>query len=146
MERIKSESEFGMIDWWKKVFLENYANFEGRARRSEYWYYTLCSFLIVIGLYVLTFVLALLAGPVGILTTVLIVLFAIATIIPNIAVAVRRLHDTNKSGWWLLISFIPLGGLVLLVFYFTEGTTGDNDYGPDPKQVSDKDINQIGTP
>ena len=146
MERVKNESEYGMIDWWKKVFIENYANFEGRARRSEYWYYVLFNFLISIGLVFAIILLSLLTGPLGFgLTYILVILWSIANIIPSLAAQVRRLHDTNKSGWWILISFIPLGGLVLLVFYFTEGTHGDNEYGPDPKQIVDKDINQIGS-
>ena len=55
--------------------------------------------------------------------------------IPNLAVTIRRLHDQDKSGWWLLISFIPFGGLVLLVFMFIDGTPGENEYGPSPKDT-----------
>jgi uncharacterized membrane protein YhaH (DUF805 family) len=69
-------------------------------------------------------------GIYGPLTTILI----LGTIIPSIAVGIRRLHDTDKSGWWLLIALIPLiGGLVLLFFFVSDGTSGPNQYGPDPK-------------
>ncbi|MFD2566404.1 DUF805 domain-containing protein [Pseudotenacibaculum haliotis] len=147
MERIKSEAEFGMIDWWKKVFIENYANFEGRARRSEYWYYVLANFLISIGLWIVAILAALILGVAGgILMYILIIGWGVANIIPSLAAQVRRLHDTNKTGWMILLGFIPvIGGIILLVFYFTEGDSGDNQYGPDPKAPNHSTINEIGS-
>ncbi|MFY0603725.1 MAG: DUF805 domain-containing protein [Flavobacteriaceae bacterium] len=134
-----------MIDWWKKAFIENYANFDGRARRSEYWYYVLTNLIIVISGYILLAILALAGGPILFtIGAVIFVLWAIANLIPNLAVIVRRLHDTNKSGWWILISFVPLGGLVLLVFYCLEGDRGKNEYGEDPKMNVSNTINEIG--
>lgn len=132
---VKQEADYNMFDWWKKVFLKNYANFEGRARRSEYWYYALTNFLIVFSVYLL--------GMVGlfndgyVLSTLafgLYICLALATIVPTLAVAVRRLHDLNKSGWNYFFVLIPLvGPIILLVWFFTEGDRFPNQYGPDPK-------------
>ncbi|HEV7658296.1 MAG TPA: DUF805 domain-containing protein [Allosphingosinicella sp.] len=72
---------------------------------------------------------------------ILLMLYALATFIPNLAVAVRRLHDQDKSGWWILIALVPLiGGIWLLVLYFIEGTRGPNRFGPDPKAVGDAQV------
>ncbi len=141
MERIKNESEYTMLDWWKKVFIQNYANFEGRARRSEYWYYVLFNFIITLSAWILSFILFFLGG---FLLWFIIGAFGLATLIPSLAAQVRRLHDTGKSGWWILISFIPFGAIVLLIFYCTEGDHGSNEYGPDPKLESQSHINEIG--
>jgi uncharacterized membrane protein YhaH (DUF805 family) len=112
------------MEWYVKV-LRNYAEFEGRARRMEYWMFILVNLVILFMLGVLEF----LFGLSGTLAS----LYSLAILIPGIAVSVRRLHDTDRSGWWILIGFIPLLGiLVLLVFYCTGGDPGDNDFGPDP--------------
>lgn len=76
----------------------------------------------------------------GGLVMILYVLFSLGIIIPMLAVSFRRLHDTDKSAWWLLIGFIPFGGLVLLVFFCLEGTQGDNNFGPDPKNPAGNTI------
>ncbi|MBC7679022.1 MAG: DUF805 domain-containing protein [Pseudorhodobacter sp.] len=105
-----------------------YADFSGRARRSEYWFWTLAVFL---G-YVVAAILTQIAG----IFEVLLVLFYLAVLVPTIAVGVRRLHDTGKSGWFILLGLIPLvGGIVLLVFTVSDSTPGDNEYGPNPKGV-----------
>ncbi|MBQ4818929.1 DUF805 domain-containing protein [Aquimarina sp. MMG016] len=123
------------MNWYLKVLKENYANFEGRARRKEYWMFTLFNVLIILGLYVLAMVFLFmeinaLASVFGILY----VIYALGVLVPGLAVAVRRLHDTGKSGWMILVGLIPLiGGIWLLVLYVTEGDKGDNEYGPDPK-------------
>lgn len=141
MEIIKNESEYNMVDWWKKVFLKNYANFEGRARRSEYWYFVLFNFILSISAWIISFVLIFFGG---FLLWFFIWLFSIATIIPSLAVQVRRLHDTGKSGWMILLALIPLvGPIMLLIFYCTEGDRGPNEYGPDPKMQSASQINEI---
>ena len=120
--------------------LRKYADFQGRARRSEFWLFWL--FCFVVG-FVLQMVggmmggaadpsnpMAMYSSPAGIV----LLLFWLAVLIPSIAVAVRRLHDTNRSGWWLLIALIPfIGALVLLVFYVLPGTVGSNKFGEDPK-------------
>lgn len=113
-----------MLNYYTGV-LKNYAGFQGRARRAEYWYYTLTSAIISVVLNIIG-----LAIGFSYLATI----YSLAVLIPTLAVAVRRLHDTNRSGWWILIGIIPLvGWIVLIVFMATEGTRGDNKYGPDPK-------------
>lgn len=110
---------------WFLAVLKKYAVFSGRARRKEYWMYTLIYILIAI---VLGFLDAMLGGA-GILG----ILLAIGLLVPSLAVTVRRLHDTDRSGWWVLVAFVPLvGWLVLLVFMVLAGTSGANPYGPDP--------------
>ncbi|MDY4173732.1 MAG: DUF805 domain-containing protein [Bacteroidales bacterium] len=113
-----------------KVLKENFANFSGRARREEYWYYSLAVFVISAILSVLSK-----AGIVGVIFSILSFLFSLCILIPGIAVSVRRLHDTGRSGWWLLLCLIPLiGQIVLLVFMVTEGQKGENKWGDDPKK------------
>ena len=107
-----------------RAVLNNYAGFTGRARRSECWWFAL--------FYLIAFVVAAIIDAV-IGAPVVEFLVFLALIVPAIAVGARRLHDTGKSGWWLLISFIPFGGLVLLVFTVQDSQPGDNQYGPSPK-------------
>ena len=124
---------------WMLMPLRRYAEFSGRSRRKEYWMFTLLMFLVVIGLSIVERIVGLsgTVGPYGFLT----LLFWLAVLVPSIAVGVRRLHDTNRSGWWLLIALVPLiGGIVLLVFYVSEGTRGPNDYGPDPKGADHQEV------
>jgi len=124
------------MEWYLKVMRDNYANFSGRARRSEYWYFTLFNVLAII-------LLALLGLVTGIFFIFYLV-YIIAMIIPSLAVSVRRLHDTGKSGWFILLGLVPLGGLVLLVFYCIEGDRGPNEYGPDPKNDNYNEFDDIG--
>lgn len=113
-----------------KVLKENFANFSGRARREEYWYYSLAVFVVSAILSVLSK-----AGTVGVIFSIVSFLFSLCILIPGIAVSVRRLHDTGRSGWWLLLCLIPLiGQIVLLVFMVTEGQKGENKWGDDPKK------------
>ncbi|MBT8260230.1 MAG: DUF805 domain-containing protein [Flavobacteriaceae bacterium] len=130
------------MEWYLKVVRDNYANFEGRARRKEYWMFTLFNVLILIPLYILAIFLMLqMDSSIGI---VLYFIYALAILIPGLAVVVRRLHDINKSGWMILVSFIPfIGGIWLLVLMVTEGDAGSNQYGPDPKG-SAEEIEEIG--
>ncbi|MGQ4660495.1 DUF805 domain-containing protein [Lysobacter sp. F6437] len=118
------------MDWYLKV-LKNYVGFEGRARRKEYWMFALFNLIVSI-------VLAVIDGIGGFMTEsgigMLGLLYTLAVLLPSIAVGVRRLHDIDKSGWWLLLIFIPLiGAIVLLVFAVMEGTRGSNRFGEDPK-------------
>jgi uncharacterized membrane protein YhaH (DUF805 family) len=119
--------------------LRKYADFQGRARRSEYWLFTL--FMIIVSL-VLYVPLIAFSGdmqttgqinPIAGLFLLVLCVFALGTIIPGLAVTVRRLHDTDRSGWWILIGLIPFGGIVLLIFEVLDGTPGPNKFGPDPK-------------
>jgi uncharacterized membrane protein YhaH (DUF805 family) len=127
-----------MLDYWKKAFAKNYANFNGRARRSEYWYYTLMNIIIVVGIQILTGIFAAMQSSVmAMVFGGLYIIFALASIVPSLAVTVRRLHDVGKSGSFFFITFIPLiGSIWLLVLMCTEGNSGENAYGPDPKNQS----------
>lgn len=110
--------------------LKKYADFKGRARRSEYWYFVLFVFIIAIVVGILSVLIKL---------PILYTIFILSIIVPGIAVAVRRMHDVGKSGWY---SLIPIYSLILA---FTEGTPGTNEYGPDPKQPEGHDeIQSIG--
>jgi uncharacterized membrane protein YhaH (DUF805 family) len=134
-----------MIDWYKKVVFENYANFSGRARRSEYWYFTLMNILILLSLIILGAVfMAMDVKAIGYIFMGLYIFYALAMFIPNLGVIVRRFHDTGKSGWYYFMGLIPfVGAILVLVALCTEGDNGENDYGYDPKQPMDE-INEIG--
>ncbi len=113
--------------------IKKYAQFHGRARRAEYWNFVLYSTLI-------TLVLGIIESSAGMTTDfsggVISMLFNLFVLIPSLAVAVRRLHDTNTSGWFLLIALIPIIGFIVLIFKCAaEGDKGPNQYGTDPKQV-----------
>lgn len=109
---------------------EKFGVFSGRSRRAEYWYF--CLFNLIIGI-----ILGIIGGQFGNGVNLLSSLFSFATIIPGLAVSVRRLHDVGKSGWMLLITLIPLIGMIwLLVLLATDSNPGDNKYGPNPKGVA----------
>lgn len=109
-----------------KAVYTNYVGFQGRARRSEYWWFFLFYLIVYMVLYTVdltVFGYPMLSG-----------LFALASFLPSLAVGVRRLHDTGRSGWWLLIGLIPLVGfIVLIIFYVGDSQPGDNKYGSNPK-------------
>ena len=106
--------------------LKKYAVFSGRARRKEYWMFFL--FNIIIG-----FAIGLVEGFLGTMG-ILAIMYTLGVLIPGLAVAVRRLHDTDRSGWWLLIAFVPIiGGIILLVFMVSDSQPGENRFGPNPK-------------
>ena len=116
------------MNWYLDV-LKKYAVFEGRARRKEYWMFVLFNFLIAIAIGVVEGI----VGTVGILGA----LYALAIIVPGLAVSVRRLHDTGRSGWFLLIGLIPLVGLIILIVFFVQDSQpGDNKFGPNPKTAA----------
>lgn len=115
------------MDWYMGV-LKKYVDFSGRARRTEFWMFTLFNIIVSIVLSVIDMMLGfgLLGG-----------IYALAVFLPSLAVGVRRLHDTNRSGWWLLIGLIPLiGFIVLIVFFVQDSQPGDNEYGPNPKAAA----------
>lgn len=115
------------MNWYLEV-LKKYAVFNGRARRKEYWMFFLLSFIIAL---LLGFLEGLVGSP-GILA----ILYNLAVLIPGIAVSVRRLHDTNRNGWWLIIGVVPLiGTIVLLVFMLQDSKPGQNQYGANPKEA-----------
>ena len=118
------------FDYFKQA-LNRYAEFEGRSRRSEYWYFALFNALITYGALGLEMVL------VG--TTIFYMIVSLAFFIPSFAVAVRRLHDIGKSGWNILWGLLPIiGWILLLIWLCTDSQVGRNKWGPNPKQISDE--------
>ena len=126
------------MEWYLKVMRENYANFKGRARRKEYWMFSLFFFLFaILGGFVMLLLYDIGGEAPGTIATILFVIWYLAHLVPSLAVTVRRLHDTGKSGWLYLICLIPyIGGLILFIFTVIEGDNGDNEYGPDPKAIA----------
>ncbi|MED4531174.1 DUF805 domain-containing protein [Metabacillus fastidiosus] len=115
------------MHWYLRV-LKNYATFEGRARRKEYWMFYLINAIISIILITAE------RATDMIFFSLLDVLYALAILLPSLAVAVRRLHDTGRSGWWFLINLIPIiGALVFLIFTCLDSEPNSNKYGPNPK-------------
>lgn len=119
------------MKWYLQV-LKKYAVFTGRASRAEFWWFVLFNIIVAIILRIIDRV----AGTttdagVGIVGSI----YSLAVLIPSIAVAVRRLHDTNKSGWFYLLVLTCVGVIVLIVFWAQEGTPGDNTYGPKPAEL-----------
>jgi len=113
------------MNWYIDV-LKKYAVFTGRARRTEYWMFVLFNILVILVVGFLDNRL----GTGGILG----VLYSLGVLLPSLGVAIRRLHDTDRSGWWLLICLVPLVGcIILFIFMVLEGTPGDNRFGPNPK-------------
>lgn len=119
------------MNWYLEV-LKKYAVFSGRARRKEYWYFFLFSFIV-------SMVLAVIDGMTGSVSALtgmgtLSGIYAVAVLIPGLAVSVRRLHDTGRTGWWMLIAVLPLIGIIVLfVFMVLDSHPGHNEYGPHPK-------------
>ena len=101
----------------------NYVNFSGRASRSEYWFWTLFAILV-------TVVAQIIDGVIGM--QLLSVIASLGLLLPGLAVSVRRLHDLDRTGWWLLLLLTGIGAIVLLIFYCMKGTDGPNSFGPDP--------------
>ena len=122
------------MNWYFEV-LKKYAVFSGRARRKEYWFFVLFNIIVSI-------ILAVIDGVTGTLDSesgmgLLGLIYTLAILIPALAVSVRRLHDTGRSGWWLLILLIPLiGTIVILIFMVQDSKPEENQYGPSPKTAS----------
>ncbi|WP_448757939.1 DUF805 domain-containing protein [Aggregatibacter sp.] len=131
------------MNWYLHV-LKNYATFSGRARRKEYWIFFLISALIsivltlldiLLGTYSVEYEAGLFSG-----------LYSLLILIPSIAVVVRRLHDTDRSGWWILISLIPLiGVIVLFVFMCLDSQPGTNRFGANPKEAASQTLPPVET-
>ena len=122
------------MNWYLKV-LKNFANFNGRARRKEYWMFTLFNLIFAVVAIILDSILGI--GFEGIGYGPLYLIYSLVVFIPGLAVLVRRLHDVGKSGGMFFIVLIPLiGAIWLLVLILTESNPGENKYGPNPKEVS----------
>jgi uncharacterized membrane protein YhaH (DUF805 family) len=110
------------VHWYTDV-LKQYAVFDGRATRPQYWWFWLIN----------TLILEILARGSAIFGLIVLI-YGLAVLLPSLGVAIRRLHDTNRSGWWLVIGIIPvIGWIIVIVFLATAGTNGPNSYGPDPQ-------------
>ena len=122
----QNQKEDTTMEWYLKVVKDNYANAKGRARRKEYWMFVLFNFIFAVAAFIIDNILG--SFP------LIYMLYCLAIIVPGIAVSIRRLHDIGKSGWWFLICLIPIaGGIWFLVLVCTDGTPGENSYGPSPK-------------
>ncbi|HEV2748516.1 MAG TPA: DUF805 domain-containing protein [Allosphingosinicella sp.] len=134
---------------WMLMPLKRYADFSGRSRRKEYWMFAL--FLAIVYAVLIAAMMAFgvledggADGGLGLFSgtaLVLLVVFALAIFIPSLAVTVRRFHDQDRSGWFVLLNFVPyIGGLIVLVFMCLEGTKGPNRFGPDPKDPDHSEV------
>ncbi len=141
----------GIFNWYKKVVFENYANFTGRATRSEYWYFTLVHILIIIVLAIPAMI-DIITNPdfdiePGVLFFIslgLVILYMLGTFIPRLAVTVRRLHDSGKSGWYYLLAFTPyVGNIIIIIFMCLDSDIFTNKWGSNPHAPVDE-INEIG--
>lgn len=123
------------MQWYLKV-IQNYTNFSGRARRREYWMFALFNIII-------SFVLGLISGLIqgtqevesfGIVDGIAL-LYGLFILLPSLAVSIRRLHDTGRSGWWVLIALVPVASLLLLYYFVQDSQAGENEYGANPKEA-----------
>ena len=120
------------IDAFKLVVIQNYANFEGRLGRGAFWRFVLVNLVVSV-------VLAVLAQQFGVVVWLAYVAWGLGLIVPSIAATVRRLHDTNKTGWLVLVGLIPVvGTIVLIVLCAAQGDAQANDYGPVPTDAYDE--------
>jgi uncharacterized membrane protein YhaH (DUF805 family) len=120
-----------------RVCFGKYADFTGRATRPEFWWFALFTLLVGVGASILLAIGFRAGAGAAVFVAVVIALCYLALLLPYLAVMVRRLHDTSRSGWWWFISLIPfVGGIVLLVLLASVGTAGRNAYGPDPTSTA----------
>jgi uncharacterized membrane protein YhaH (DUF805 family) len=125
------------MNWFLKCFRQ-YADFKGRARRTEYWMFTLVCSIISYGLQII----APFCGDAQLIISGFLMIFGLVLLAPSFAVAVRRLHDVGKSGWFYLIVFIPIIGMIwLFVLFCTDSQYGENKWGPNPKGLGNKKDN-----
>ena len=135
------DDKIRIMDWYLKVW-KQYADFSGRARRKEYWMFYLFNVIvemllvIILGIVAVSIMVASRDESLLFLAASPAIIYGLAIFIPNLAVTVRRLHDTGKSGWWFFISLIPLvGGIWLLVILCTDSQFGANKWGDNPKGI-----------
>lgn len=107
-----------------KTVLNNYANFNDRSGRSEFWWWTLAYMIAYVAIYMVGSILG--------MGEILVAILGLGLLIPNLAVAVRRFHDIGKSGWWVLIGIIPIIGALALIYFFVQPSQGSNQYGEGP--------------
>jgi uncharacterized membrane protein YhaH (DUF805 family) len=128
------------MNWYLKVLKEHYADFSGRARRKEYWMFVLINLIISWSLSLIDYF----SGTT--IFSVISLVYSLIVLVPSLGVAVRRLHDVGKSGWYYLLIFLPIIGWIwLLVLFVTEGEQQSNKWGENPKnEGNNSEINQIG--
>jgi uncharacterized membrane protein YhaH (DUF805 family) len=123
------------MNWFLKVLKEHYADFKGRARRKEFWMYYLVWGIIYTVLYIIFMILAFTQSSILMgLGSLLLSAFSLATIVPTLAVGVRRLHDMGKSGKMILLLLVPIANFVVLYWWIQDSVPGDNQWGPNPKE------------
>jgi len=116
------------MNWYLDPITKKYFMLNGRAGRQEFWMFILCNFIVALAVYVVSMIIR---------VPVLYYLYVLAIFLPGLGLAVRRLHDTGRSGWWYLIGLVPLiGFIVLIIFFIQDSQPGDNQYGPNPKTTS----------
>jgi uncharacterized membrane protein YhaH (DUF805 family) len=113
------------MEWYLKVLKQHYFDFNGRARRKEYWMYTLVNIIVVVVLQIL----ARMVPVLGLLAAI----YGLAVLLPGLGVTARRLHDVGKSGWFMLLAFVPIVGLYLIYLLAKDSDAGSNAYGANPK-------------
>lgn len=124
------------MDWYVMA-LKKYAVFNGRARRKEYWYFVLFYFIFAYAFVITALAIGTVVSGAGEGVRILVGLYGLAMFVPSLAVSVRRLHDIDRSGWWLLLQLIPLvGSIVLLVWAAQDSSSGENRFGPNPKDTT----------
>ena len=121
------------MNWYLKCW-KQYADFSGRARRKEYWIFSLINYIIIFFLYILQIVM--IEGTLWLIFPIIFFLYAVAVFLPGLAVNIRRLHDIGKSGWWYLIYLIPIiGAIWLTVLMCLDSEPGENQWGENPKEI-----------
>lgn len=119
-------------DYFLNVIKKHYADFQGRASRSEYWYFTLFNILIGIAVSV---VVGILGNIIGSAASLLSAVYSLGLLVPGVCLAIRRMHDTGKSGWWLLLGLVPIVGFIIVIVLLVMDSEADrNQYGPNPKR------------
>jgi uncharacterized membrane protein YhaH (DUF805 family) len=115
-----------------RTCLQKYVDFSGRARRSELWFFVLFNVIVSVVASIIDSILGTRSGSgYGVVQG----LAGLALLLPNLAVGARRLHDTGRSAWWLLIGLVPLVGAIVLIVFYVQDSQGDNQYGPSPKAL-----------
>jgi len=118
--------------WYFDVVKNKYAAFDGRARRKEFWYFMLVNIIIIFSLNIIENLIGTYNSDLGM--GILQGIYYLATLVPALAVSIRRLHDSNLRGWWMLLGFIPIvGALILIILYVRDSTPEENKYGRNPK-------------
>ncbi|MCH5185919.1 MAG: DUF805 domain-containing protein [Oscillospiraceae bacterium] len=143
--RYNKTENFNLISGYASIF-KKYAQFSGRSRRSEFWFAVLAHSIITLPVASIAYILTgvdmarygettAATGIIVLIVEILLLIYYSAVFIPFLAVMARRLHDTGKSGWWILLHLIPVGQIILFIFFLLDSQPGSNKYGPNPKGI-----------